>query len=126
MGLPPAMTAIEIPYGEKITLLPKQVQKTIQNFIESIRLPPQVRDYVHGHGLCIGATYGPKGHKIAHTTGAFASLAAIINTAIQMSAPSGFEWTSLQINYDTVSEPHVDQNNKGKSLLMLLGEFEGG
>ena len=38
----------------------------------------------------------------------------------------GFEWTSLQINVDTVSDSHVDKNNTGLSAVLLLGRFTGG
>ena len=43
-----------------------------------------------------------------------------------MTMPKSFEWTSLQINYNTVSDPHRDYNNHGSSLIFLLGDFVDG
>ena len=36
------------------------------------------------------------------------------------------EWTSLQININTTSDPHEDSNNIGPSCILLAGTFTGG
>jgi hypothetical protein len=40
-------------------------------------------------------------------------------------APPGFEFTSIQVNRDTIAPPHRDSNNVGKSLLVSFGEYTG-
>ena len=37
-----------------------------------------------------------------------------------------FTWSSLQINYNSSSDPHCDQGNFGPSLIFTLGTFQGG
>jgi hypothetical protein len=38
-----------------------------------------------------------------------------------------FAWTSMAINFGTVSAPHVDKNRKGSvSIIMGLGDYTGG
>jgi hypothetical protein len=50
-----------------------------------------------------------------------------INAAIKEAlGDTHFEWGSLQINLDSVSDVHVDKNNVGPSMIFLLGEFTGG
>ena len=39
---------------------------------------------------------------------------------------ASFTWTSLQLNRDTVAEPHVDEGTIGMSAIVLLGTFTGG
>ena len=37
-----------------------------------------------------------------------------------------FEWTSLQVNVNSISAWHTDSNNVGPSCILLLGDFDGG
>lgn len=37
-----------------------------------------------------------------------------------------FTWTTIQVNKNVVSPPHIDQNNVGPSYIIALGDFEGG
>ena len=39
---------------------------------------------------------------------------------------SGFHWTSLQFNKNTVACEHTDKHNRGLSLVIILGDFTGG
>ena len=50
----------------------------------------------------------------------------MVNMVLLMVMPKTFEWTSLQINCNTISEPHRDYNNHGSSLIFLLGDFVDG
>jgi hypothetical protein len=56
-----------------------------------------------------------------------ASVIKAINTAIRNAiGDRKFVWGSLQINYNTVSQPHEDKNNVGDSMMFLLGDFTFG
>jgi hypothetical protein len=37
-----------------------------------------------------------------------------------------FEYTTIQVNKNVVSKPHVDKNNVGPSYVIALGDFTGG
>lgn len=37
-----------------------------------------------------------------------------------------FSYTTVQVNKNVVSPPHVDKNNVGPSYIIALGDFEGG
>ena len=51
----------------------------------------------------------------------------LINDSIRIGlAGRVFRWGSLQINYNTISEPHVDKKKLGTSLLSLYGNFDEG
>ena len=51
----------------------------------------------------------------------------MINNVISaVTADVEFEWTSLQVNVNSVSNVHSDSNNIGLSLIFLLGHFGGG
>ena len=39
---------------------------------------------------------------------------------------SSFPYTTIQVNKNVVSKPHVDKNNVGPSYVIALGDFEGG
>ena len=38
----------------------------------------------------------------------------------------GFEFSSVQLNYNYALGPHKDKNNSGESVLVCCGEYEGG
>ena len=40
--------------------------------------------------------------------------------------PTTFTWGSIQVNECTISAKHVDRNNVGPSVMILLGEFSRG
>jgi hypothetical protein len=37
-----------------------------------------------------------------------------------------FHFTTIQINHNLVSTPHIDKNNVGEGLLVSFGDYEGG
>ena len=49
-----------------------------------------------------------------------------INHAIRNLGIQGLVWSSLQFNWNTVSDPHTDKNNVGLSAILILGDFTGG
>ena len=44
---------------------------------------------------------------------------------INISKPD-FKYTTIQVNKNVVSNPHVDKNNVGPSYIIALGDFSGG
>ena len=43
-----------------------------------------------------------------------------------MNPPEEFFWSSLQINVDSVSKRRTDKGNVGMSIIIGLGDYEGG
>ena len=79
------------------------------------------------HGCCLGATANTAGPYLHPLTQRHADLVRLINESIRAAwAERTFYWGSLQIKYNTVSNPHVDKNNLGTSLLSLYADFEQG
>jgi hypothetical protein len=37
-----------------------------------------------------------------------------------------FDYTTIQINKDTVCNPHIDDSNTGESILVSIGDYSGG
>ena len=99
----------------------------ITTSLQNITWPRSNRHNVLGHGCCLGATAntaGPYSHTLTHR---HAGLVRLINKSIRTAlAGRTFYWGSLQINYNALSNPHVDKNNLGTSLLSLYGDFEQG
>ena len=122
----PGAPAKSLQLGQVITLPEKQV-RDMTAALEKIDWPKQSRTVVRGKGTCVGATFDPKGPRLGSYTDRSKDAIRIINSCIQ-SVPEfrGFEWGSLQINKNSVSTPHVDRNNTGPSVIILLGQFTGG
>ena len=45
---------------------------------------------------------------------------------VTFALPSGFHFTSIQLNKNYLSAMHVDKGNAGPSYIVGLGNFEGG
>ena len=52
-------------------------------------------------------------------------LTRFLSSFVQKSYPD-FEFTSIQVNKNYASRPHVDKNNLGESLIIGLGDYTGG
>ena len=52
------------------------------------------------------------------------SIISALNESFPQGAPFGY--TSIQVNWDTISEPHVDKGNSGPSIILVLGDFSSG
>ena len=55
----------------------------------------------------------------------FPELFEAIQEMIAHHRPS-FEYTTIQVNRNVLSHPHVDKNNVGPSYIIALGDFTGG
>ena len=88
--------------------------------------PKQSRRHVDGLGSCLGVTYNGKQGYVGPLTRQREELVKLVNALIGKSFGSDFKWSSIQVNHNTVAVPHTDANNLGKSVVMLLGKFEGG
>ena len=55
----------------------------------------------------------------------FPELFEIIQNLAKNEIPD-FEYTTVQINKNILSLPHIDKNNVGESYIVALGDFEGG
>ncbi len=49
-----------------------------------------------------------------------------INVQLLQFAQKGAEWTSIQINRNSVASPHEDKGNAGLSMIVLVSSFSGG
>jgi len=52
-------------------------------------------------------------------------LLELVQNLIKTNQP-GFEYTTIQINKNIQSLPHIDKNNMGSSYIIALGNYEGG
>ena len=55
----------------------------------------------------------------------FPELYSLVRKLIKLCKPD-FEYTTIQVNKNIQSEPHVDKNNVGPSYIIALGNFTGG
>ena len=93
----------------------------------SVKWGVQKRVSTHGYGCCYGASMNTRGPMIKPVDPYHARVCRTINQALsEVSAGTDFKWSSLQVNVDSISNVHRDSNNKGLSLIILLGGFEGG
>jgi hypothetical protein len=112
--------------GQVVSLSEQHVQR-MEAALAKIDWPKQSRAVVRGQGTCVGATFDPKGPRLGTYTEKSKSDIRVINECIRsMPEFDSFVWGSLQINKDSVSAPHVDKNNTGPSVIILLGTFTGG
>ena len=51
---------------------------------------------------------------------------AVLNRWASENVPKGFTWTTIQLNLNYASKPHVDGNNRGPSQIIGLGDYKGG
>jgi len=84
---------------------------------------PKGESAVQGMALGLYA-YGPK---VGFSCSARQApcLTRLLASFIQHTRP-GFPFTSIQVNKNYAARPHVDRNNLGTSLIVGLGEYEGG
>lgn len=76
-------------------------------------------------GLLLGLyVYGGSVGVAAHTTKR-PWLTRLLVGALRSAAPD-FPFTSIQLNYNYASRPHVDKGNLGNSYIVGLGDYSGG
>ena len=97
--------------------------------LRRVTWPEQRRKHVTGvsgdvpRGACLGVTYNGKKAYVHGMTKSNAAIIGAVAKIIKENLGDGFYWSSLQINQDTVSSPHRDENNEGLSALILAGSF---
>ena len=94
--------------------------------------PTQARQHVRGndgtgpgHGTCLGATYERGVARLGRLTNDMTDIVVRLNILLEKYV-SNFQWTSIQVNINTVSRKHTDSNNDGPSVMFVLGDFTGG
>ena len=94
---------------------------------EAAVVPDTTRRVVQGRGRLFGLERSAPG--TTQVTECSFSDSLLIQTANRALAaalgPEGasFTWTSLQLNRDTIAEPHFDTGTIGKSAVVLLGRL---
>ena len=114
----------EIRPGQKVEV-PGDKMALINAMLSPLRLPP--RDgAVLGFGTRLGLTMeagmptvSPEAHDLCK------SLNDVVRDILKACALRA-TWSSLQINVDTIAEPHRDTGCQGTSLILLAGDFSRG
>jgi len=73
-----------------------------------------------GQKILGGRTRGPS---IFNTK--FPKLYSLVKKLIKLHKPD-FKYTTIQVNKNIQSDPHIDKNNVGSSYIIALGDFTGG
>jgi len=84
---------------------------------------PVGADFVRGQLLGLYSYGGSLG--VASGTVKHPWVTRLLIGALRCEAPD-FPFTSIQINYDYASRPHVDKSNLGTSYILGLGDYTGG
>ena len=116
-----------VPEGLEAMEVSKLIVKDIVKLVKQDKWNPQSRAAVHGEGKCLGVTYERSNPRVNVMSRIQRKIVALVNETLwHTMAQQDFEWTSLQINVNSVSDWHEDSNNVGPSAIMLLGDFDGG
>ena len=116
-----------VPEGMEQESIQKLVAKQIVKMVKNDKWPEQSRNVVDGKGKCLGVTYEKSAPRVSSMSQTQIKIAALINETLwETMAGQDFEWTSLQVNVNTISSWHQDSNNVGASCILLLGDFDGG
>ena len=79
--------------------------------------------------MCLGLSAGPQGARVNDLGGSAKIALRMLNMIFRWVAyrlQVAFTWTSLQLNYNTVSAPHADSGNVGLSIMLVLCPSGGG
>ena len=117
--------------GHAFSLDPLET-RTLSDLVLSKFWPRQRRTHVVGDnqsGSCLGATYERSVPRLGHFTERYANVIKCINAVVRAKLGAHvdtFQWASIQVNVNIVSQMHTDSNNIGPSMMVLLGDFTGG
>ena len=113
----------------------KSDQDEVYNALESVKFPkccsrtnigPKIEAFVLGTVNYRGQkslqyrTRGP-----SKNNDKFPHLFKVLTDFIKRYKPH-FKYTTIQVNMNVLSPPHVDKNNVGPSYIIALGDFKGG
>ena len=121
----PSTTAIQ--EWQRVPLQPKIRERWLLS-LDAVNIPTSARQAVRGQGMCLGYTFSRTGARLGSLTGNphYDQLAKILNGDLSELTRGGFQWSSVQVNLNTISAEHSDSGNKGLSLIVSLGQFTGG
>ena len=95
----------------------------------ALALPQSSRQNVRGESAILGLT-SPGGKITVNTLGGAAvdliRLANELLCARAQEEKDSLILTSIALNHNTCSAPHVDSYNEGESVIVLFGTFQGG
>ena len=80
-----------------------------------------------GTGLILGTTLGTSGPRISRTSylhRTFIERAFVMISNLE--GMSGFLFSGIQVNINTVMQMHADEKTKGMAVVCIGGDFEGG
>ena len=89
------------------------------NILDKTKVMASSRKYVRGKSMMLGWTAVRGWKTISKNTLQNRDLQEVANRIINEKFPD-FRWSSIQINKDTISEPHKDKNNIGLSVALVL------
>ena len=111
---------------QPIKLSPKGI-KDIFYYLSQVEMVPSARKAVTGDGICIGLTFksSPFVHpKTARSRDLIEAIVAEVRSHTEL---KNIAFTSIQINHNTISAPHTDNNLVGTpSIAIGLGDYSGG
>ena len=79
-----------------------------------------------GQGLCCGLRQKGDYPKVETLNGLLVPVIRLATAIVRQLFGSGFVFSSIQINANTVSEKHTDENYVNDSVLIVVGNFVGG
>ena len=94
--------------------------------VRSLDWPVSSRPPVMGQGLCCGLRQKRSTPMVETLEGAGVDLIRLITSIVRRLFGVNFTFTSIQVNANTVSQDQRDKNFQDDSILIVVGEFEGG
>lgn len=98
----------------------------MESFISNFRFPKNYgRKSVHDNNYCYSLTFGTDRQDFIDNCKDFPELYKLLQEYINKYNEK-FEYNIITINKNLMCNPHKDLNNKGESLIIGLGDYEGG
>jgi hypothetical protein len=95
--------------------------------LSNYKVPKSNRPKVAGHSTTLGWSDTRRQKTVAQRSlQERAKRVQICMNEIVKKLFPGRRWSSLQVNYNTVSQEHCDSNNRGTSLIVTVGDYTGG
>ncbi|MDE0839965.1 MAG: Ty1/Copia family ribonuclease HI, partial [Kiritimatiellae bacterium] len=111
--------------------VPPEFANDLLALLHNIEWPDDKRTEVTGDGTCLGLTNTREGPRLGLRTGKASDLILHIRSMLDMMERQhkwlrNFKWTSIQVSHNSVAKRHKNTNNKGLSLAIGLGDYQGG
>ena len=101
----------------------------VTTVLDGLEFEASGKPAVSGKGECIGLRAKGNTPCITHETSDKTQATLALNWMLRqepMVKQERLIWTSWQINVDSVSQPHSDSNNIGRSCISAMGTYDGG